>query len=354
MPLKDIDLTAPYQPTEWLLDGLVPMGALTIISSLPGVGKTTLLSALMWAMHPDAGDPTFLDVAVQHGSAIYVNTDSPTGDGRAIRTTLEQLRTADARSEDHIHIIETDVGSYGLTEADVTELEERVRARGAKLLVLDSFMASFPGLNGNKAQDVLGPLLRLHQLAASTNAAVIIIDHQPKPAPGEKAGARGPIGSVAKMAQARAVYSLQALPSEDSDGRHIINVTCTKQNFGPPPRPFAVEFIHAGGGLVVMRGEAREFTRETRTARAQHLVREALEDAGGDWVARKDLVALAQREANLTSSGAKLAVTSLLEQLGVGVETRQAEGPGNPLEYRLVQPGKPDPSAEALLTVAAD
>ena len=334
MSLQEIDLSAPIRPIEWLVDGLIPLGLLTTVASLPGVGKTTLLAALMWEMCPEEGLGAFLDSPVQPGHALYVNYDAPTGDGRTLRTVLDQLAVASPRRHDHIHILEPGEDSHSLTPEDVADIGQRALACGARLIVFDSFMACFPGLDGNKMQDVLSPLSHLRQLAVETGAAVVILDHHPKPAAGEKPGARGPIGSVAKSAQPRAVFSLQALDPETTEGRQLVKVTCTKQTFAQPPHPFVVEFIRQEGGLVLARGEVSEALQETRIARAQALMRGALQQAAGGWVTRKELTQLAQEEAHLRPSAAKLALDRLLSVLGVEAEAQTLSGPGSPKAYR--------------------
>jgi hypothetical protein len=57
VPLKQVDLTADLVPLEWFLPGLLLRGYLNFLASLPGQGKTTLLTALAWqASRPSGGE----------------------------------------------------------------------------------------------------------------------------------------------------------------------------------------------------------------------------------------------------------------------------------------------------------
>ena len=335
--LKLINMTLAWRKTDWLVDGLIPLGHVSIVAALPGAGKTTVLGALGWTV--SASEPTtFLDRAVTNGAVIYVNCDSPTGDGRSVRYILEPLKVADPSGRmEQIQILEPDEGSYGLNDENMEEVKCRALEAGARLIVFDSFMACFPAINANRLQDAMGPMTALHNLATATGAAVVVIDHLPKPASGEKPGARGVMGSIGKMAQARAVHILDAVDPEEANGKHVIRWRVTKMTFGPIPKPMAVEFMHVDGGLVLAVGSIDEVMKETRTARAQVVLSDALHSAGEDWTPRKTLLALAQSTCNLGPTAAKGALDTLLGSLGPAVEQYTLPKPGSPVEYRLTR-----------------
>ena len=336
MALRQIDTTKPYQAIDWLVKDLIPRGMITIVAALPGAGKTTVMANLTWSLSSAELQRTFLDRAITPGASIYVNCDSPTGDGRSVRYLLDQLKLPDPTGRlDQIHIMEPELGTYGLGEAELDELRQLALDSGAVLIVIDSFMACFPNINANRLRDAMGPMTALRELATTTGAAVVIIDHLPKPMSGEKVGARGVMGSVGKSAQARAVHILQAVDPEEAGGRHVIRWHVQKMTFGPVPKPFAVECIHVDGGLLLAVGTVDEALAETRTARATHLLRQALLESGEGWIGRKDLLSLARTESGLGLTASKGALDALLHNLGVDVEQRTLPKPGAPIEYRM-------------------
>ncbi|AWN24262.1 hypothetical protein DKM44_14350 [Deinococcus irradiatisoli] len=337
MPLTKIDVTQPYQEISWLVPDLIPQGHPTIVAALPGAGKTTVVAALAWVMSSSEEDRMFLDRPVPGGATIYVNYDSPTGDGRSLRYLLAQLQVADPSGRMNlIHILEPDKETYGLGDPELAQIKTLALEQGVKLIVLDAFMTCFPEINANKLSEAMGPLTALRELATETGAAVVIIDHLPKPQAGEKVGARGVMGSIGKSAQARAVHILDLVKPEDADGRHLIRWRVDKMTFGPVPKPFAVECLHQDGGLLLTVGTVDEVLKETRTAKALQLMHRALIEAGEEWTARKDLVELARSEAALGATAAKQALDTLLAKLGSKVEQHTLSKAGGPLVYRLL------------------
>ena len=108
-----------------------------------------------------------------------------------------------------------------------------------------------------------------------------------------------------------------------------------KMTFGPVPKPFAVECIHVDGGLLLAVGTVDEALAETRTARATHLLHQALLESGEGWIGRKDLLSLARAESGLGLTASKGALDALLHNLGAEVEQRTLPKPGSPIEYRM-------------------
>lgn len=334
--LVEVDTAAPYTPISWLVDGLIPAGMISFIGSQPGAGKTTLLGALAWQMSERSEQTEFLGRTTLAGDTVYVNFDSPTGDGRSLRHLLDQLRVANPEGHiERIHILEPDEASHALQVGEWKVIHDLATATNARLIVLDSFMACFPHLNSNRAEDVMQAMTPLRVLAAATGAAVVVLDHLPKQMPGEKQGARGLMGSNSKKAQARAVHLIHPLDPDEYEGRHLVKFQCQKMTFGAMPRAFAVEYIHTDGGLIVTHGTLDEVVRETKTTQARLLVNRLLGEADGGWVARKALIDMVIAETGLGKTGAQLAVNGLLEELAENVEQRTLSKAGSPLEYRL-------------------
>ncbi|MEE4110244.1 MAG: AAA family ATPase [Halieaceae bacterium] len=64
----------PVEPTQWVIEGLVPAGTLTTLDADGGTGKSTL--ALAWCAHVAAGRP-WGEILVRHGRALFLSLEDP-------------------------------------------------------------------------------------------------------------------------------------------------------------------------------------------------------------------------------------------------------------------------------------
>ena len=344
MPLVKVDLTAKLDPLKWFLTNLILCGYLNFFASLPGIGKTSLLTALAWqASRPGGG--AFLGERVNPGPTIYVDYDAP-GDGRSVRFLLAKHQAAYPDGDmSKIHLLEPDADTYGMQEEEFSHLANLARETGAKLIIVDSFMAAFPSADPNKLTAVQGPLWYMRRLAAETGAAVVLIDHLPKPQNGETAGSRGIMGSVAKTAQARAVHILTRIPPGEVQGRNVLRWDVQKMSFAALPEPFGVELVFDGEGLRPEPAELPESYGDSRTERAVRAMQSLLEAQRGQQVDRKTLLETAITVANIKERAAKSALQKLLERFGDSLAVVKLPGQGQPLAYRLKTEveGAPEP-----------
>ena len=349
MPLKRIDLSKWLEPLSWFVEGLLLRGYLTFLASLPGHGKTAMLTALAWqASRPGGGE--FLGEAVAPGATIYVDYDAP-GDGRSVRFWLDKHRKAHPDGDmSKIIVLEPDANTYGLTEKELSELANIAREVQASLIIVDSFMAAFPNADPVKLTAVQGPLWYMRRLANETKAAVILIDHLPKPMSGEKAGSRGVMGSVAKPAQARAVHILTRVPPGEVQGRNVLRWDTHKLSFAALPEPFGVELRFDGDAVYIEPTELPESYGETKTERAIRAMHTFLETQRSKVVQRKDLLDIGIKMGNIKETTAKAALKTLLERLGDSVELIELPGQGKPVGYRLKAEDSASPTLYEELT----
>jgi DNA-binding winged helix-turn-helix (wHTH) protein len=353
MPLKQVDLTLPLQPLDWFVPDLLLCGYLNFVASLPGQGKTTLLTALAWqASRPGGGE--FLGERVRPGATIFVDFDAP-GDGRSVRYWLAKHQTAYPDGDmDKIIVLEPDADTYGMGDGEFATLATLARDSDAGLIIVDSFMAAFPSTDPAKLTAVQGPLWYMRRLAAETNAAVILIDHLPKPVNGEAAGSRGVMGSVAKPAQSRAVHLLTRVPPAEVQGRNVLRWDVSKMSFAALPEPFGVELVFEGDALRVEPTALPESHNETKLEKAVRAALSFLELNRGRVVGRKELLDVAIKVANVAARTAAEALKLLRERLGDELVTVSLPGQGNPTGYRLAE-GESDspPDNEAPHVVAS-
>jgi hypothetical protein len=223
---------------------------------------------------------------------------------------------------------------------------------GAGVVIVDSFMAAFP-LDVVKSHQVQAAFYHLRRLALSTGAAVVVIDHLPKPIHGETAGARGLLGSIAKIAQARSVHILTRVPPREVEGRHVLRWDVLKSSFAPVPDPFGVELVFEPGLVWVVEASLPEGSVNPRKDRAQAVVLTLLQ--GGAVVTKKDLVEAIIREANVHRKTAERYLAEIAQEAGLKAVT--LPGKGAPVAYRLREapplPGEPEPSQTSTLYAPA-
>lgn len=136
MPLLRVDLDSELEPMNWLVRNLLVKGYINIVASLPGHGKTAILTALAWQMsRPQGGE--FLGMHVDSGVTIIVNYDAP-GDGRSIRFWLEQHRIAFPDGDpSKIIVLEPDLDTSDLSDKEFRILASLVEETGASLVIID-------------------------------------------------------------------------------------------------------------------------------------------------------------------------------------------------------------------------
>src|SRR5438132_11459300 len=62
------------QNIEWLIDGVIPLGSITLLSGESGGGKTWLAYAIAGAV---ARAEPFADLKVQHRPVLYLDVENP-------------------------------------------------------------------------------------------------------------------------------------------------------------------------------------------------------------------------------------------------------------------------------------
>ncbi len=345
-----VNLTAPLEVIRFVVPDVFPLGFTSFFGAREGVGKTTILAGLLWQMsRPRGGE--FLGWRVPHGSSIYVNTDAPDGESRTVRHWLEKHKAAYPDGDiSKIAVLEPSDG--GLTPDDLENLTLHALESGTQVIVIDSYMGAFPGLDINRLEQTMKPMAGLRNLAAKTKAAVIITDHIPKRMVGEKDGDRGIMGSVAKSAQARAVHILSRVDPKECDGQNTLSWEVHKQSFAQRLEPFGVRLVLEGDDqdpAYLVRVERCDLPNSENNGqnRAEKAVTRFLEARAGETFSRKELLEVAISGGNIKERWADEAMRKAFGGFGDRLETIKGIGKGAPLSYRLkALPSKTDDSSQ--------
>jgi archaellum biogenesis ATPase FlaH len=227
------------QPEEvsWLWDGRIPFGKLTLLDGDPGLGKSTL--ALEVAARLTRGERLPGGGLAEVSSVLILSAEDGLGD--TIRPRLEAAGADVSR----VFAIQAVSNSEGEEEfpclRHVAEIEEAIRVRAARLLIVDPLMAYLGDkTNSWRDQDVRRALAPVAAMAERTGAAVLIIRHLTKGG-GSNAVYRGG-GSIGISGAARSVL-LVAKDPEDEERRVLASA---KSNLSRPPDSLAYRLRSAG------------------------------------------------------------------------------------------------------------
>lgn len=229
-PVKRRIVATPFSEiqratVEWLEPGRVPIGLVTVLAGVGGLGKSQW--ACLLAARLSRGE-----LGEQGTALIATAEDDP---ARTVKARLEALEANVERVR--CIAVKTKDGEEGIAiPDDLAELEELVRGLGVRLLVVDPLVAHLPiQIDSHRDQSVRAALAPLYRLAASNGCAVVAILHL------NKAQGQAPLarlgGSVAFGNAARSVLLLDRDP-DDPDGnqgkqRVLAHIKCNVAPLAP-------------------------------------------------------------------------------------------------------------------------
>lgn len=207
------------EQVEWLERGRVPVGMVTVLAGVGGLGKSTW-TCLLAARNPGV-------------TLIATAEDSPEATVRprleAVKANLDHVRFVSVRAEDDLE------DGIAIPE-DVAQLEQLVAEMGARLIVIDPLVAHLPGhIDSHKDQSVRRALAPLYRLARTQRCAVVVLIHLNKAqglAPLARLAGSGGFGNAA-----RSVLLLDRDPDdpagEDGRRRVLAHIKCNVAEEAP-------------------------------------------------------------------------------------------------------------------------
>lgn len=206
---------------EWLWPGLIPFGAITVLSGQPGLGKSLLTVRLAADFSAARLD--------ERGDVLMLTAEDPFAE-----VVVPRLKAAKAKlTSVHFAQIEESWLSMPLRfPSDTNSLEELVREHNARLIVIDPLSAHLAGgVDSFKDQSIREALAPLAKLAADRRLAIVIVAHLNKGQSSDPIQRLG--GSIGLPAAARSVLLLGRDPDDregaGGSGRVLAQV---KSNFG--------------------------------------------------------------------------------------------------------------------------
>lgn len=185
LTLSDLE-SMSFPPVEWIIDGVLPAGALALLVGRPKAGKSLLTLDMLASV---ALGETYIDRATAQGPAIYFPAEDALRMVRSrLFTRIGSERTAP------IHVVPADGSLDQSIRLDDPEsfirLAATIEAVRPSLVVLDPFR-EFHHRKENDADDMAAVLRPLRNLAHQTDTAVVLVHHRNKHASDPALATRG-------------------------------------------------------------------------------------------------------------------------------------------------------------------
>ena len=175
------DVLNSTEKIEWLVDGLLTIGGISIYAGAPKCGKSTIMRQLSQAI---INGGTFLDRKVKKGGVLYLALEEQEA------LLKEQYKKVDIKDGEPFHVHVGPVSGANIIE----DLEYLINHLGVSLVVIDTFLLLAQFDNLNDYNDVYKVVSQYRNLARATGAHVMCLHHQNK---GENRGANSILGSTA-------------------------------------------------------------------------------------------------------------------------------------------------------------
>ena len=223
------------EEVEWLWEGFIPIGKLTILHGDPGKGKTMAMLNIIAAL------TTGRDLFAPPGSPPVrepINVIYQTAEDGLADTVKPRLMEAGADCS-RVYFIDDTEKALSMSDE---RLEMAIADTGAKLAVLDPLQAFLGAkVDMHRANEVRPKMKHLSDIAARHKCAMVLIGHLNKMT-GVSADYRG-LGSMDFMAAARSVI-LCAKSKDDPEVRVLIP---TKSSMTYEHTPVAFRLSKEGG-----------------------------------------------------------------------------------------------------------
>jgi RecA-family ATPase len=202
---------------EWLWHGVIMREATNIVFALPKVGKTRLMLAMLAEFLKGRGE--FAGVPMTPGKEkVLILGPDQSESAWASYLIKVGLCSAEGFLINGVLPMVTAETMFTLDEYWLSSVEEKLRAHGPLIVLLDSYSAAIRalGLDENKTEAAM-PLMKLHNLVHQYNSTLIVIHHSNK-AGGDGNAVRASRGSSAITAAADNLIEMKAFKNDQDDG----------------------------------------------------------------------------------------------------------------------------------------
>jgi len=255
---------------EWLVDGLIPAGGLTVLFGPSGVGKSLLVLSLSAAVA--TGRP-FAGLKVKRGPCLWVALEgSRSIRSRAAAWTLHHHENIGAR----LFVCSDQIDLSNLSTVDTLLASWNARIQELPvLIVVDCLARAMPGKNENDVKDINLLMAGLTRIQTATGATVILIHHSLKYDDSTERG------SSAIVNNADAVFGLA--------GKEIQTLRCKKMRDGEEPSPLRFVRVKVADSIVCEPTDAAAISADLVLTSTERSVVDALTGVLVGWATAKEI-----------------------------------------------------------------
>ena len=240
IPALDLVTVAdvPIKPVEWLWDGVLARGKLSMLVGHPGQGKSTLTAAIAGIVSSGGRWPTS-QMKATPGDVVILSAEDDIGD------TLRPRLEAAGADLDRIKVLKGVPEGKGSRTFNLRKDVERLETLSADLLIIDPISSYLGGVDTHNNADVRSLLDPLGEIVEKKRMATALISHLNK---SESIDTITRVsGSMAFVAVSRAVYIV--VPDEHDRDRRLLlplknNLARDQEGFA-----FAIEECFLEGGI---------------------------------------------------------------------------------------------------------
>lgn len=175
------EYTGSTEGVNWLVDGFLIEGGLSILAGAPKSGKSTISRQLALAV---ANGSQFLDRTVKKGKVLYLALEEEEN------LLVEQFKKIGLTDDSDVML---HVGPIGVGNV-IDNMIDAIEGYGASLLVVDTLLLLANFENPNDYNEAYKKLSAFRNIARKTGCHIICLHHQNK---GEDRGANSVLGSTA-------------------------------------------------------------------------------------------------------------------------------------------------------------
>jgi RecA/RadA recombinase len=238
------DIAATLDPIEWVWDGWIPRGLITVLAASQGSGKSFVATDLAWRVIHDRGFPDGSPVKRPGANVIYV-------DAEMVPQILNERAGHYGLDRSKLFVMLPDPGEMidlgrEYYQKKLTEMAARLQP---ELIIIDSLSSVHTG-GQNNVEDVRALLGYLIRLVSAAKCGLLLIHHIRKPPGGGQRmmnldlGMEDVSGSSFITQQARVVISLRVTktgPDFDPNGPREFKMI--KTNLGLYRKPLGLSFM---------------------------------------------------------------------------------------------------------------
>jgi hypothetical protein len=216
------------EETRWLWPARIPAGMLSIVGGDPGLGKSTLTTAIAAIVStggtwPDGG-------SCEAGGVLWLNAEDDPSRVLVPRLMAHGANLTQIELLDGVRRVTGGAVDHPSLADDLPQLAEAIeRVPKCRLIIIDPISAYLGRVRGNDNAEVRGMLSPIKALAEQTGAGVVLVQHLNKSM--STNALHRMTGSIAFIGAARTGYLVVRDP--DDEQRRLF--LCAKSNIGPEP-----------------------------------------------------------------------------------------------------------------------